>query len=60
MKKRVSSHGVEEFTDSKVGFAIVEADSHDEAVRMFAEHPHLGLHGGNSIEVLECPSLPGG
>ncbi len=51
--------GVEDFTDSKTGYAIVEATSHDEAVRMFAEHPHLLLHSGNAIEVLECPKVPG-
>lgn len=60
MKKVVTSQGVEDFTDTKVGYTIVEADSHDEAVRIFAEHPHLGLLRGNAIEVLECPSVPGG
>lgn len=60
MKKLVSSEGVEDFTDTKVGYTIVEADSHDEAVRIFSEHPHLGLLRGNSIEVLQCPSVPGG
>lgn len=32
LKKRVTTHGVEDFTDSKTGYAIVEAASHDEAV----------------------------
>ena len=59
-KKVVSSQGVEDFTDTKVGYTNDEADSHDEAVRIFAQHPHLGLLRGNSIEVLECPSVPGG
>jgi hypothetical protein len=36
----------------------VEADSHDEAVRIFSGHPHLELLRGNSIEVIECPSVP--
>jgi hypothetical protein len=60
MKKVVTSRGVEDFTDSKVAYTIVEADSHDDAVRIFSEHPHLALTRGNSIEVLECPSVPGG
>lgn len=59
MKKLVTAHGVEDFTDSKTGYAIVEAGSHDEAVQIFAEHPHLRLMSGNSIEVLECPPAPG-
>jgi len=57
-KKVVTSQGVEEFTDAKVAYAIVEAGSHDEAVRILSEHPHLSLMRGNSIEVLECSSVP--
>lgn len=58
LKKLVTAHGVEDFTDSKTGYAIVEAASHDEAVQIFAQHPHLLLHPGNSIEVLDCPPAP--
>lgn len=58
-KKRLTAHGVEDFTDSRTAYAIVEAATHDEAVQIFAEHPHLLLHSGNSIEVLECPAAPG-
>ena len=57
MKKVLTRDGVEDFTDAKVGYAIVEAVSHDEAVRIFSEHPHLSLNAGNSIEVLQCPSM---
>ena len=58
MKKVVTSQGVEDFTDTKVGYAIMGA-SHDEAVRIFSEHLHSSLIHGNSIEVLECPVMPG-
>ncbi len=58
-KKLVSARGVEDFTDSKTGYAIVEVGSHEEAVQIFAQHPHLLLHPENSIEVLECPAAPG-
>jgi hypothetical protein len=54
MSKVVTSQGVEDFTDTKVGYAIVQADSHDEAVQIFSEHPHLSLIPGKFIEVLEC------
>lgn len=57
-KKLVTAQGVEDFTDSQTGYTIVEADSHDEAVKIFAEHPHLRLFPGNSIAVLECPLPP--
>lgn len=57
-KRRVTSTGVDEFTDSKTGYAIVVADSHDAAVEIFSSHPHLSLTDGNSIEVIECPPIP--
>ena len=58
-KKLVTAQGVEDFTDVKTGYTIVEAGSHDEAVQLFSEHPHLWLFPGNSIAVLECPPLSG-
>lgn len=57
-KKRVTSEGVEDFTDGQVAYAIVEASSHDEATRIFSEHPHLRLLRGNSISVMQCPPVP--
>lgn len=58
MKKRVTAQGVSDFVDSKTGYAIVAAESHDAAVQIFADHPHLALHPGNWIEVLQCPDTP--
>lgn len=55
----VTAEGVEDFTDPKVGYAIVEARTHEEAARIFSEHPQVRLLAGNSIEVLECPPPPG-
>lgn len=57
-KKRIRESGVEDFEDDKTGYAIVTADSHDDAVEIFSSHPHLGLNRGNSIDVLECPPVP--
>jgi hypothetical protein len=45
-KKLVTAQGVEDFTDATVAYAIVEVGSHDEAVRVFSEHPHLELFPG--------------
>ncbi|MBB4700932.1 hypothetical protein [Sphaerisporangium siamense] len=57
-KKLVTTRGVEDFTDSKTGYAIVEAETHEDAARLFSDHPHIALLPGNSIEVLECPPIP--
>jgi hypothetical protein len=56
-KKRVTARGVEDFVDATVAYAVVEASSHDEAVGIFSQHPHLQLHPGNSIALLECPPV---
>lgn len=58
LKKQVSSAGIEDLEDSKIAYALVEATSHHAAVRIFKDHPHLSLHDGNSIEVIECPAIP--
>jgi len=58
-KKRVTADDVVDFTDSKTSFAIVEASSLEEAAHVFTDHPHVRLITGNSIEVLECPPVPG-
>lgn len=57
-KIRLSADAVVPFEDSKTAYAIVNAASHDQAVQLFAAHPHLGLLQGNSIEILECPAPP--
>ncbi|WP_054952040.1 hypothetical protein [Flaviflexus massiliensis] len=57
-KKRVTAGSVEEIEDGRVAYAIVETDSHESAVKIFATHPHLSLMAGNSIDVLECPEAP--
>ncbi|WP_328345292.1 hypothetical protein [Micromonospora sp. NBC_00421] len=57
-KKLVTAQGIEDLVDATTGYTIVGAASHDEAVRIFSGHPHLGLSAGNSIAVLECPPPP--
>ncbi len=57
-KIRLTSAGAQPFEDSRTGYAIVEAPSHEAAVQLFADHPHLDLIEGNSIEVFECPEPP--
>ena len=57
-KVRVTADAATPFQDSKTGYAIVDAESHERAVAMFATHPHLGLLPGNFIEIIECPAAP--
>ena len=58
-KRRVTAASAEVIEDSRVAYAIVTAESHDAAVNVFRRHPHLTLGPGNSIDVIECPDIPG-
>ena len=57
--KRVSRDGVADTTNTSVAYVIVEAATHDEAARLFENHPHFSVFAGDSVEVMECLSLPG-
>jgi len=56
-KIRLTAGSAEPFLDSKIAYDLVDAASHEQAVEMFATHPHLDLMPGNSIEIIECPAL---
>lgn len=57
--KRVARDGISVTFNSLTGYVIVEAESHDEAARLFENHPHFTIFPGDSVEVLECPPIPG-
>ena len=41
------------------GFSILEAASADAAKKLVSDHPHLGMPGDSSIEILEYLPIPG-
>ncbi len=41
------------------GFIVVQAESHEEAARMFEGHPHFAHFPGDSVEVMECLPISG-
>lgn len=51
--KRVTEDGsVTDVRNTTGGYMIVQAESHDEAARIFTDAPHMGLEG-SGIEVME-------
>ena len=40
------------------GFSIVQANSMDDAIKLFKDHPHFKTPGGASIELLEFVPMP--
>jgi YCII-related domain len=57
--KRTSSSGVAETKNNMTGYVVVQAESHEEAARMFENHPHFTIFPGDSVEIMECLPIPG-
>jgi hypothetical protein len=57
--KRVGPEGVTDIRNNLVGYVVVQAESHEAAARMFEKHPHFTIFPGESVEVMECPPIPG-
>ncbi len=56
--KRVDAKGVSDTRNMMTGYVIVEAQSHEAAAQMFANHPHFSIFPGESVEIMECLPLP--
>jgi hypothetical protein len=56
--KHVDAKGVSDTRNAICGYAIVEAESHDAAARLFLDHPHFSIFPGESVEIMECLPLP--
>jgi len=57
--KRVSAAGVAEVRNAMAAYTVVQADSHEAAAAIFADHPHFSMFPGEAIEVMECIPIPG-
>jgi hypothetical protein len=58
--KKASKAGIADTSNAVSGYVIVEAASHDAAVRLFENHPHFAIFPGESVEVMEVLPIPGG
>lgn len=54
----VDQHGSSDAENHMTAYAIVQAESHEQAVEMFKSHPHLTLHPKNRIEVVAMMQVP--
>jgi hypothetical protein len=57
--KRASTEGIADIKNNVTGYAIVQAESHEAAAKMFENHPHFTIFPGDSVEIMECLPLPG-
>lgn len=57
--KKTSAEGVTDIRNAVTGYVIIEADSHEEAAKLFEAHPHFAIFPGDSVEIMECMPMPG-
>ena len=55
--KRVTAQGASDVRNEVMLYAVVQADSHDQAAQLFVGHPHLQIPQA-SIEIMETNPLP--
>ena len=58
--KRVTASGVADARNNLAAYVIVEAESHEDAARMFEGHPHFSIFPGDGVEIMPCLPTPGG
>ncbi|WDI30192.1 hypothetical protein PUV54_09490 [Hyphococcus flavus] len=57
--KRASTDGITDIKNNLSGYIVIEAASHDEAAKMFENHPHFTIFPGDAVEIMECLPIPG-
>jgi len=55
--KRVTAEGASDVRNDIMLYAVVQAESHDQAAQLFVGHPHLQIPQA-SIEIMETSPLP--
>jgi hypothetical protein len=56
--KNVSPRGISDIRNNMTAFTVVQAASHEDAAKLFENHPHFMLFPGESIEIMECLPIP--
>ena len=57
--KKIGPAGVGDIRNAVTGYVVLRAESHDEAARLFENHPHFAIFPGDSVEVMEQLPIPG-
>jgi hypothetical protein len=56
--KQAAASGATDIRNDIGGYSIVQAESHEAAVALFADSPHLTMPGA-TVEVMEIMPMPG-
>ena len=58
--KKVDASGIADIANEMGAFTVVRAGSHEEAAKMFENHPHFAIFPGERVEIMPILPIPGG
>jgi len=56
--KKTDKIGVSDTKNAMSGYVIVQAETQEEAAKMFENHPHFMIFPGESVEIMEILPMP--
>ena len=56
--KRTDKNGVSDTKNDVGAYVVVKAETHEEAAKMFLNHPHFMIFPGDRVEIMECLPMP--
>lgn len=56
--KRIDKNGISDTKNEVGAYTVVQAESHEDAAKLFLNHPHFMIFPGDSVEVMECLPMP--
>lgn len=56
--KRTDREGVSDIKNEMGAYIVVQAASHEEAAKMFENHPHFTIFPGEWVETMEIMPMP--
>jgi hypothetical protein len=57
--KSVSKKGITDTRNNLGAYTVVRAESHEEAAKLFLDHPHFTIFPGDGVEIMERLPIPG-
>lgn len=56
--KRTDKNGVSDTRNELGAWTVVQANSQEDAAKLFLGHPHFTIFPGDRIEIMECLPIP--
>jgi len=56
--KKVDKSGISDIRNLVAAYTVVEAESQEEAAKLFLNHPHFSIFPGDSVEIMEILPIP--